>query len=117
MFRSVRDTRRLLHAARVLARHDALVPREYAERTPFPLKVAQFFFGGPRKADIDVPPGVRLARALESKHLAEKDIKVVNTSDADLAASASPVIRTSSGARRSGARTPPPDWASTPTRY
>jgi len=27
-----------------------------------------------------------LARALESKHLAEKDIKVVNTSDADLAA-------------------------------
>ena len=27
-----------------------------------------------------------LARALESKHLAEKDIKVVNTSDADMAA-------------------------------
>jgi len=66
MFRSFRDTRRLLHAARVLARHDALVPGEYAERAPFPLKVAQFFFGGPRKADADVPPGVRLARALES---------------------------------------------------
>ena len=66
MFRSFRDTKRLLHAARVLARNDALVPREYAERAPFPLKIAQFFFGGPRKADINVPPGVRLALALES---------------------------------------------------
>jgi ubiquinone biosynthesis protein len=66
MFRSFRDTRRLHHAARVLARHDALVPREYAERAPFPLRIAQYFFGGPRKADADVAPGVRLARALES---------------------------------------------------
>jgi ubiquinone biosynthesis protein len=66
MFRSIRDMKRLLHAARVLARYDALVPREYADRAPFPFKIAQFFFGGPRKADLDVPPGVRLARGLES---------------------------------------------------
>ena len=42
------------------------MPKEYADRAPFPLKIAQFFFGGPRRQDLNVPPGIRLARALES---------------------------------------------------
>jgi ubiquinone biosynthesis protein len=66
MFRSLSDVRRLLHAARELARHDALVPREYADRAPLSLNVLRVFFGGARARDADVPPGVRLARALES---------------------------------------------------
>jgi ubiquinone biosynthesis protein len=66
MFRSLRDTRRLLHAARVLARHDALVPQEYRDRAPTLLKIAQFVLGGRGNEDGGEAPGVRLAHALES---------------------------------------------------
>ena len=66
MFRSIRDTRRLLHATRVLALHDALVPKEYRAQIPFLLKVVQFFLGGRGKADDGAPPGIRFARALEN---------------------------------------------------
>ena len=66
MFETLSDFRRLLRAARVLARHDALIPREYDAQLPSSLKVARFFFGGGRKADREGPPGVRLALALES---------------------------------------------------
>jgi ubiquinone biosynthesis protein len=66
MFRTLRDVRRLAHAARVLARYDALVPREYADRLPLAFKVLRVCFGGPRKPESGVPAGVRLARALES---------------------------------------------------
>jgi ubiquinone biosynthesis protein len=60
------DTFRLWHIARTLARHDALVPREYLDAMPPSLKFARFVLGiGPTK-DKDLPPGQRLARALES---------------------------------------------------
>ena len=66
MFRTLNDVRRLAHAARVLARHDALVPGEYSAQLPLSLKFLRFVFGGSRKRDDEVPAGVRLARALES---------------------------------------------------
>ena len=65
MFQTLSDLRRLLRAARVLARYDALIPSEYDAQLPASLKAARFFFGG-RKADRESPPGVRLAHALES---------------------------------------------------
>jgi ubiquinone biosynthesis protein len=62
----LRDIARLLHIARTLARHDALVPREYLAAMPPPLKLARFILGiGPTR-NRDLPPGQRLARALES---------------------------------------------------
>jgi len=62
----VRDTFRLWHIARTLARHDALVPREYLDAMPPSLKFARFVLGfGPTK-DKDLPPGQRLSRALEN---------------------------------------------------
>jgi ubiquinone biosynthesis protein len=61
-----RDALRLWRIARTLARHDALVPREYLDAMPPSLKFARFMLGiGPTK-DRDLPPGQRLARALES---------------------------------------------------
>lgn len=66
MFDSLTNIRRLFSAARVLARHDALVPREYAHLVPASLRFARRLFGRPSKRDLAVPPGVRLARALES---------------------------------------------------
>jgi ubiquinone biosynthesis protein len=63
---AVRDTARLWRIARTLARHDALVPREYLDAMPASLKFARFVLGiGPTK-DAGLPPGERLARALES---------------------------------------------------
>ena len=41
MLRGFRDIARLYHAARVLARHDALIPRELATRMPAQLKLAR----------------------------------------------------------------------------
>ncbi len=58
------DLFRLLHAARVLARNDALVPEDYAHKVPAPLKAIRRVFG--RSARSDVPAGERLARALQS---------------------------------------------------
>src|SRR5437016_3740221 len=51
MLRGFRDIARLCHAARVLARHDALIPRELAASKP---------------AEASLSPGARLAGALES---------------------------------------------------
>jgi ubiquinone biosynthesis protein len=56
------DLLRLVQAAHVLARHDALVPREYAHKMPAPLKLMRRAFGRPARE----PAGQRLARALES---------------------------------------------------
>jgi ubiquinone biosynthesis protein len=64
MFRTFRDLKRLAHAAQVLARHDALIPREYSDQLPGSLKFLRLFFGG--KAGGGAEPGMRLARALES---------------------------------------------------
>ena len=63
---AVRDFFRLLHIARTLARHDALIPREYLDAMPASLKLLRAVLGfGPTK-DKQLPPGRRLARALES---------------------------------------------------
>jgi ubiquinone biosynthesis protein len=56
---------RLWRNARTLARHDALIPKEYLSQIPFSLRVARRVLGFGR-VDINAPPGVRLARALES---------------------------------------------------
>jgi len=56
---------RLWHAARVLARHDALVPGEYKDRLPLAARIARALLG-PRAARDNAAPGVRLAYALEN---------------------------------------------------
>ena len=65
MFRRLRDFRRLWHAARVLARNDALFPKEYEALLPASARFARRVLGSGR-AKHDASPGVRLARALES---------------------------------------------------
>jgi ubiquinone biosynthesis protein len=66
MFETLADMRRLIHAARVLARHDALLPREYAQMVPAPLRTMRWLFGRPSAKERSIPAGERLARALES---------------------------------------------------
>jgi ubiquinone biosynthesis protein len=60
------DFARLFQAARVLARHDALIPREYANNVPAALKLVRRLFSGSTREEMAVPAGERLARALES---------------------------------------------------
>jgi ubiquinone biosynthesis protein len=60
------DIRRLHHIARTLAKHDALVPREYLDRLPLSLRIARRLLGTRERDDGLAPPGVRLAAALES---------------------------------------------------
>jgi ubiquinone biosynthesis protein len=59
------DYRRLWHAARVLARNDALFPKEYEALLPPSARLARRLLGSGR-AKHDASPGVRLARAFES---------------------------------------------------
>ena len=59
------DFRRLHHAAHTLARHDALVPREYLDGLPLSLRIARRLLGT-RERDDTMSPGARLAVALES---------------------------------------------------
>jgi ubiquinone biosynthesis protein len=66
VFETLTNMRRLFNSGRVLARHDVLVPGEYAQRVPVSLRMARWLFGRPSKKDLNVPPGTRLARALES---------------------------------------------------
>ena len=65
MFATLASAWRLLHASVVLARHDALLPREYQERLPpagrWVGRIARLIAA----RDRDQRPGVRLARALE----------------------------------------------------
>src|SRR5690348_14643437 len=65
MIRTLSNIRRLWHIARTLARHDALIPKEYAAQIPLSLRVTRRVLGF-GQVDIKAPPGVRLARALES---------------------------------------------------
>ena len=60
------DYRRLWHAARVLARNDALFPKEYEAMLPASARLARRLLGSGRARHDPAPPGVRLARALES---------------------------------------------------
>src|ERR1700735_1544247 len=66
MFQSFRDAGRLYHAARVLARHDALIPHEIARSLPPQLRLARALLGRDQTIDRNLAPGVRLAVALES---------------------------------------------------
>jgi len=67
MLRTLSNIRRLLHAARVLARHDALVPREYLAGMPLSVRAMRRILGTRDAPDTEaVAAGVRLARALES---------------------------------------------------
>ena len=66
MFQSLRDFGRLLHAARMLARHDALIPREFGKSVPTQIRIVRALLGRARATDRNSPPGVRLALALES---------------------------------------------------
>jgi ubiquinone biosynthesis protein len=63
---TVANIRRLHHAAHVLAKHDALVPREYLAAMPLGARIARRLLGTRERDDKTVPPGVRLALALES---------------------------------------------------
>ena len=64
MLRAMADIRRLWRAAQTLARYDALLPKEFADRMPLSLKFARWVFGGGRKARTEGLPGVRLAKAI-----------------------------------------------------
>jgi ubiquinone biosynthesis protein len=66
MIRTFADISRLHHAARTLARHDALVPREYLAAMPLGARIARRLLGTRERDDAVSPPGERLARALES---------------------------------------------------
>jgi ubiquinone biosynthesis protein len=67
VLRTLTNIRRLLHAARVLAKHDALVPREYLAGMPVSVRAARRILGTREVPDIEaVTAGVRLARALEN---------------------------------------------------
>ncbi|HEY4113681.1 MAG TPA: 2-polyprenylphenol 6-hydroxylase, partial [Rhizomicrobium sp.] len=66
MFSTWSNIRRLIHAARVLARHDALVPHEYAAMMPFSVRLARRVLGTRDANPEQFSAGVRLARALES---------------------------------------------------
>jgi len=60
------NIRRLHHAARVLAKHDALAPREYLAAMPPAARIARRLLGTREREDKTLAPGVRLALALES---------------------------------------------------
>jgi len=66
MIRTLANVRRLHHAAHTLARHDALVPREYLAAMPPRLRILRRLLGTRERDDASSPPGERLARALES---------------------------------------------------
>jgi ubiquinone biosynthesis protein len=66
MFESVRNFFRVWHAVRTLAKHDALLPHEYLAILPPRARFARSVLRLGNRADASLPPGVRLARALES---------------------------------------------------
>src|SRR5437868_4512126 len=66
MFRTLNNLQRLFFMARTLARHDALVPYEYRARAPAWLRLTARLLGRGRRSDAHLPPGQRLAKALEA---------------------------------------------------
>ena len=65
MFRTLKDVFVLMRIARALAAYDALLPREYAARVPFSLRMAARLFGSGKRKHAHLAPGQRLASALE----------------------------------------------------
>ena len=65
MLRTLSNIRRLLRIGRTLAAFDALAPREYANEVPATVRAFARLMGRRRTADMTLPPGVRLAKALE----------------------------------------------------
>lgn len=65
MIRTARKLGRLFRMARILARHDALLPREYASRAPASLRILARFAGGRGRSNKERPVGERLALAFE----------------------------------------------------
>ena len=65
MFRTLRNIRRTLRMAKTLAAYDALLPREFAKSAPPALRSLARAFGKPGPALSLLPPGERLAKALE----------------------------------------------------
>ena len=64
MFQTLSNLARLWHAARVLSRHDALMPKEMRERLPASARAARIVLGLGQIRN-NAPPGIRLALALE----------------------------------------------------
>jgi ubiquinone biosynthesis protein len=62
----IADYLRLWHAARVLARNDALFPKEYEALLPPSARLIRRLLGSGRARHDPAPPGVRLTRAFES---------------------------------------------------
>jgi ubiquinone biosynthesis protein len=60
------NLRRLWRLARTLGVHDALVPHECAHNAPAPLRLLRRAFGRPKEEIAKLPPGKRLAKALEA---------------------------------------------------
>src|SRR5450631_951409 len=65
MFRTLSKLGRLLRMARILAAHDAFVPREYADRAPPSLQALARLLGRPKAKENILLPGQRLALALQ----------------------------------------------------
>ncbi len=65
MFRTLSNIARVTRMGRALAAHDALVPSEYAARVPASLRLCARLLGRGNRKDAGLPPGVRLAKALE----------------------------------------------------
>ncbi len=65
MFQALSRIGRVVRVARILARRDALVPHEYADRAPPSLRFAARLLGRPNAAEMARLPGERLAAALE----------------------------------------------------
>ena len=65
MIRVLKNIARLAHICRTLAVYDVLVPHEYAKSVPASLRGAARLWGRPDPAFAKLPPGARLAKALE----------------------------------------------------
>ena len=65
VLRVMGNIRRLWQVARVLSDHGAFLPHEYADRAPATLRMLSGALGRPKDDIAKLPPGQRLAKALE----------------------------------------------------
>ena len=66
MIRILKNIARLARISRTLAIYDVLLPHEYAKSVPASLRASARLLGRPDPAFAKLPPGERLAKALES---------------------------------------------------